>query len=247
MVDRGYFTNLAVDLSFVDERVRCHVPIDTMTPLPFGWVPKNWDVICGRGSYNHSKSTKSSSTESGWNYYQTATHTLDMRPTSFFILSITPTVGNRRFRILVDLHVPRYRQAKNRMEKSIVVMEVVDTIRDSSKEGGFVRHDSNRNRWFEVSHLLNLKTLVNETIMTTKWKETNFNYATFLLNRQWSKRLEMKLRGRRSVSNSEMLLHCLIQANIKERKGNRWKEKWQKQIPRNDVKLRNQRKIPKWR
>ena len=80
-----------------------------------------------------------------------------MRPTSFFILSITPTVGNRRFRILVDLHVPRYRQAKNRMEKSIVVMEVVDTIRDSSKEGGFVRHDANRNRWFEVSHLLNLK------------------------------------------------------------------------------------------
>ena len=50
------FSNFACDLSFVDERVRSHAPVDSMTPLPMNWIPDNSSVICGRGrdAYNHS-------------------------------------------------------------------------------------------------------------------------------------------------------------------------------------------------
>lgn len=57
MVDRGTFTNMMNDLSFVDERVRTHAPVDSMTPLGPGWQPDKWSVICARGkdSYDHCK------------------------------------------------------------------------------------------------------------------------------------------------------------------------------------------------
>lgn len=57
MVDRGSFTNMLTDLSFVDERVRSQAPIDRMTPLPDDWTPNSWSVICGRGKecYEHGK------------------------------------------------------------------------------------------------------------------------------------------------------------------------------------------------
>ena len=55
MVDRGSFTNIMNDLTFLDERVRSHVPIERMTPLAIDWQPDNWSVICGRGKecYEH--------------------------------------------------------------------------------------------------------------------------------------------------------------------------------------------------
>ena len=55
-----------------------------------------------------------------------------------FVVCLFP-VGNRRFRVLVDLHVPRYMNAPTRVEKSVVVMKVVDTIRECSGDGGFVK------------------------------------------------------------------------------------------------------------
>ena len=55
------FSNFACDLSFVDERVRSHAPVDSMTPLPMNWQPDTSSVICGRGrdAYNHSTLTGS--------------------------------------------------------------------------------------------------------------------------------------------------------------------------------------------
>lgn len=48
-------------------------------------------------------------------------------------------VGNRRFRVLVEAHVHVYNLASSRFEKSVVVMKIVDTVRECSGIGGFVR------------------------------------------------------------------------------------------------------------
>ena len=64
-----------------------------------------------------------------------------------FVVCLFP-VGNRRFRVLVDLHVPRYMNAPTRVEKSVVVMKVVDTIRECSGDGGFVKQVS---LWFKTT------------------------------------------------------------------------------------------------
>ena len=112
MVDRGSFSNMMNDLTFIDERVRSHAPLDDMTPLPEGWKPNNWSVICGRGR------------------------------------DIFDHVGNRRFRVLVDLHIPRYSKAKTKFEKSLIVAEVLDSVREASRDGGFVKQNILTKRWF---------------------------------------------------------------------------------------------------
>jgi hypothetical protein len=48
-------------------------------------------------------------------------------------------VGNRRFRVLVEAHVQIYDLASSKVEKSVVVMKIVDTVRECSGVGGFVR------------------------------------------------------------------------------------------------------------
>ena len=114
MVDRGSFSNIMNDLSFIDERVRCHAPLERMTPLPTMWKPDNWSVICGRGrdAFDH--------------------------------------VGNRRFRILVDINLEKYSKARTKLEKSMIVVGILDVIRDGSEVGGFVKHDPKAGRYFEV-------------------------------------------------------------------------------------------------
>jgi hypothetical protein len=114
MVDRGTFTNIMHDLDFVDERVRSHAPIDNMTPMPEGWQPDNWSVICGRG-------------KECFEHY-----------------------GNKRFRILVDMDLENYARAKSKLDKSLIVMKILDTVRDASNQGGFVKQHSETQRWFEV-------------------------------------------------------------------------------------------------
>ena len=114
MVDRGSFSNMMNDLSFIDERVRCHAPLDRMTPLPAHWKPDNWSVVCGRGrdAFDH--------------------------------------IGNRRFRLLVEINLEKYTQAKTKFEKSIIVLGILDAIRDASQVGGFVKQDPKNGRYFEV-------------------------------------------------------------------------------------------------
>ena len=60
-------------------------------------------------------------------------------------------IGNRRFRILIDLNLPKYASAKTKMAKSVVVMNVVDIIRESNGGyGGFVKRDHRTKQWCEV-------------------------------------------------------------------------------------------------
>lgn len=55
-------------------------------------------------------------------------------------------VGNRRFRIIVDMHLERYSLATTKNEKTQIVREVVDVIRNAG--GGFVKFEDGL--WYDV-------------------------------------------------------------------------------------------------
>jgi hypothetical protein len=57
---------------------------------------------------------------------------------SYSLLLLT-AVGNRRFRILIDLNMQKYKDAKSKIGKSLIVMSIVDTVREASVIGGFVK------------------------------------------------------------------------------------------------------------
>lgn len=59
-------------------------------------------------------------------------------------------IGNRRFRITIEINLGRYAKANSKLEKSLIVMSIVDTIRESSPTGGFVKHDQRTGTWYEV-------------------------------------------------------------------------------------------------
>lgn len=46
---------------------------------------------------------------------------------------------NKHFRVLIEKHLQKYSNASSKLEKSLVVSDVVDTIREGSPMGGFVR------------------------------------------------------------------------------------------------------------
>ena len=60
----------------------------------------------------------------------------------------TAYIHNAHFRELLQSHLEKYSQASSKLEKSLVVSEVVDTIREGSPLGGFVRCVDGV--WYEV-------------------------------------------------------------------------------------------------
>jgi hypothetical protein len=44
----------------------------------------------------------------------------------------------------------RYSEADSKMDKSLIVSEVVNGIRERSPDGGFIKKDKRTGRWFEV-------------------------------------------------------------------------------------------------
>ena len=64
--------------------------------------------------------------------------------------------GNKRFRVLCEMNLDRYTAATTKIEKSLIVMSIVDTIRDAGGDdgkgtGGFVKEDVQTGRWYEIS------------------------------------------------------------------------------------------------
>ena len=59
--------------------------------------------------------------------------------------------GNRRFRQLVEHHMEAYSQASTKMEKSLLVSQIIDSIRYAEPPGGFLRErDDQARSWYEV-------------------------------------------------------------------------------------------------
>lgn len=58
--------------------------------------------------------------------------------------------GNVRFRKLVDEHAPAYVKAETKYEKTKVIADLIDRIRNDSPDGGFVKKDFYSGRWYEI-------------------------------------------------------------------------------------------------
>jgi hypothetical protein len=59
-------------------------------------------------------------------------------------------IGNRRFRIMIENHVAGYANAPTKGDKSLLVISIVDTIRQLSPNGGFVKFCKKQNRYVEI-------------------------------------------------------------------------------------------------
>jgi len=58
--------------------------------------------------------------------------------------------GNRRFRDLVHSSLERYTKASTRHEKGLIVISIVDTVRQRTPNGGFIKKDSKSGEWYEI-------------------------------------------------------------------------------------------------
>lgn len=56
--------------------------------------------------------------------------------------------GNKRFRHLIHMSLEEYSAAETKLAKSLIVSSIVDNIRLSSPDGGFVREEDGV--WYEV-------------------------------------------------------------------------------------------------
>jgi hypothetical protein len=62
--------------------------------------------------------------------------------------------GNQKFRKIVDNHLHKYTNTMCKYDKSAIICEVVNEVRTNSPNGGFVKYDSEANRYFEVGDFL---------------------------------------------------------------------------------------------
>ena len=62
------------------------------------------------------------------------------------------TTGNRRFRLMITVHMRRYLQAYTKLDKSLVVISIVDVVR--SNGGGFVKRCPKTKKWLEIGDQL---------------------------------------------------------------------------------------------
>jgi hypothetical protein len=56
--------------------------------------------------------------------------------------------GNIRFNDVLRQNLRKYSEAKSKIEKTLVVSAIIDSVRDASPEGGFVREENGQ--WFEI-------------------------------------------------------------------------------------------------
>lgn len=60
--------------------------------------------------------------------------------------------GNQELRELIDNNADRYKRAESRLDKSLIVIEIVDLVRSKSPSGGFVKQKTaqGHTHWVEV-------------------------------------------------------------------------------------------------
>ena len=64
--------------------------------------------------------------------------------------------GNRRFRLILSLHMDEYKNAPTKVDKSLVIISIVDIIRRWG--GTFVKKNKQEKRWMEISDRLAVST-----------------------------------------------------------------------------------------
>ena len=56
--------------------------------------------------------------------------------------------GNRRFRVLIDMNLEAYKKSDTKLKKTSIVLDILEAIRLSSPNGGFIKF--RKGRWYEV-------------------------------------------------------------------------------------------------
>lgn len=67
-------------------------------------------------------------------------------------------IGDIQFRKIVQSQLRRYSLTKSRLEKTIIITEIVNHIRKLSPNGGFVKSDSLTGRYYEVGDYVAVST-----------------------------------------------------------------------------------------
>jgi hypothetical protein len=63
-------------------------------------------------------------------------------------------IGNMKFRTLVKEKLDRYSSASNKTEKSLIIMETINEVREQSPFGGFIRRDNKTGTYFEAGDFI---------------------------------------------------------------------------------------------
>ena len=59
-------------------------------------------------------------------------------------------IGNQRFKVTISIYLRRYSESTSRAQKTAVISDVVELVRQNSPGGGFVKYDQNKSKWYEV-------------------------------------------------------------------------------------------------
>ena len=101
-------------------------------------------------------STAANMAAASWCNRKSQTLPPDFTPSNYDVIclgrgkSAASHPGNRRFQITIQLYNDRYASCKSKFEKSVIVSEIVDSVRENSPMGGFVKRDAKTGAWFEV-------------------------------------------------------------------------------------------------
>lgn len=79
---------------------------------------------------------------------------IDFEPSEYSVIcgnkrAFFNSAGNRRFRVICQMHLPEYMNAPSKHEKSFVVTKVMRVLKDACPVGAFVSLE--KGRWWEVS------------------------------------------------------------------------------------------------
>lgn len=86
-------------------------------------------------------------------------------------------VGNLRFREIIRQNLPRYNAAKTKMDKSLIVTSIVDAVRYSSPNGGFIKQDKN-GMWHDVGDAI-AREKIGQTLRDQVSHEVVIGFAVF--------------------------------------------------------------------
>lgn len=80
----------------------------------------------------------------------------DYRPTKYDVINGRGKksynhIANRRFRQLTAMNLKRYQSSKCKVDKTMIVVGIVNAIRRSSPMGGFIKKDRDNGRWISMS------------------------------------------------------------------------------------------------
>lgn len=128
---------------------------------------------------------------------------VNFQPSEFDVLCFrgklaTQHPGNRRFRMIVQQHLSKYAEATSKFEKTVIVSEIVEAIKESSpnNNGGFVKKQDGQ--WFQCNeHLAREKVsqalrdmLAHKYSSSTKAKKMRRNVKRIMLHDEVDQILE---------------------------------------------------------